>query len=467
MEGSDDTEISHPELQSDGLGTNFLYDYTSEINSNVEDTQVPSMVKSIFMSKDFDQLVVETPENELELLCSMASFRTCSENIEHDFEFTRSSSPSCGNSHCGLSAVSSHLDTRVKHDQESGIVDFNYSDLDLLGNNTSVTGNSENDRTPGRRDASERVATSNLIDPVKDSLDSEENSSSNVHQSASSQGSNSTPGSIENGRRCFEIGENMGVLRNWSMEALDLGDQFGAQDNFQKHESFELQDQTKYRGAAYDVTSNARYLHSVEKFEGNEYFNAFFHQSENFLSFQACLLSELCKWDQKGKCAVKPVISVNEPRSFSSSFPKLGSHEENTHYVRRSDCEVVSSAPKDEEETVVNLESDGEKLSKDCQAVSTKVVGMDYHDDADDLLSEIRMDLITQNACDRVERLVGTLTDDVPSSYHNVVVSSNDDEDVSHTQSCLTNEFPKLECKDGDEACHSEHITEEHVPVSI
>ncbi|XP_054821180.1 uncharacterized protein LOC129320056 [Prosopis cineraria] len=143
LEESDATEINHAELQSDGLYTDFLYDSTSEISSSVEDTRVPPSIQSPFMSKDVDQLDIqsqqriENSEAEFEFLSSEKSLHPCSGNIEHDCTFAWSSSPSCD---------SSHLDTRVKHTQENGILGFDYSEQNLFI----------------RRDALEQVATPTL-----------------------------------------------------------------------------------------------------------------------------------------------------------------------------------------------------------------------------------------------------------------------------------------------------------------
>lgn len=400
MEGSDDTQINHPELLSDSSCTDFLCRYTSEMESNVEDTQVPSMVKSVLMSRDLGQLDIqsqeriETSENEFEYLCSMESLHSSLEDIEHDSKFTWSSSPSLA--------------------QESGIMDFNYSEQSLFENSASVIGNPMNDKTPARSHAS------------KDSSDPEENSTPYVHQSASSHGSNSTPGSIENGVRYFEISD--------SMVALNLGDKFGAQDNFQNLgslglsddktdlwreiiEGYESHDSMKYREMVYDITSNARYSHSSKKYGEKEhslYSKAGFHQSEDLMSFESYLLSEFCKWDQKGKRAE---ISSYDPTSFSLSSPKVGSHEETTPCTEDKASKVMSSVSHHEGETVEDLDINGE---------------------------------------------------------HDIVTPCEVDEDASHTQSYLINECSELECKNGDHeacqydtdpACHSEYTTEVDVPV--
>ncbi|XP_028785099.1 uncharacterized protein LOC114741009 [Neltuma alba] len=371
-------------------------------------------------------------EAEFELLSSEESLHPCSENKEHDCGVAWSSSP----------RDNSHLDTRVKHVQESGFMGFDYSDQSLFGG----------------RDALEQVATSNL----------EEDNTPNVHHSASSHGSNSTPRSIEYDRGYLDICDNMEVMRNWSMEPVNLSSKFDARDNLETLGSVEIhndrmdqwnqiigyksQEAMEHRKMAYEIAPNANYLLSVEKFEGDNnslYSNV--HESEDLLSFQSYLSSEFCKWDQKGKCAL---ISPNDRRSFTSSLPKVGSCEENTPCGRHKSSEVKPSEP-NEEEVEVKLDIDGEQTNKDCQVVLSNVEGVDYHEKC----PSNEEDANDNDTGDRGERVLYVVTD----------------EDVSHTRSCLPNECSKLECEDDDQeyqhdmdpTCHSKYTIETRLPEEI
>ncbi|KAF7834100.1 MACPF domain-containing protein [Senna tora] len=137
----------------------------------------------------------------------------------------------------------------------------------------------------------------------------------------------------------------------------------------------------------------------------------------------------------------------------------LGSHEETT-CVGHKTSEVISTVPNDEEEAKVNLDIDTKQLNKDCEDVLSNVVGEgDYHEKCPSIGNETNDHF----------RYRGV---NAPSSYHNVVVSCNNDEDVSPTRSCLTNDSSEIERKDGDQtcqynmdpACYSEYTTLEHVP---
>ncbi|KAK4256847.1 hypothetical protein QN277_006517 [Acacia crassicarpa] len=302
-------------------------------------------------------------------------------------------------------------------EQESGFMGFNYTDHRLFG----------------RRNALEQAATSNL----------ERNSTSNVHHSASSHGSNSTPGSIEYDRGYFDICYNMEVLRNFPMEPVNLSDKFDAQDKFETLGSFEVhsdkvdqwnqiiegyksQAAMEYGEMTYDeITSKAKYLHSTEKLEDKKnslYSNANFHESEDLLSFHSYLSSEFCKWDQKGKCAL---VSPDDRRSFSSSFPK--------DTPKHKALNVIPSEPNEEEATVKLDIDDDKQTNKDGQIVLCDVVGIDYHEKC----SSNEEDANDHDIGDKGERVLHVVTD----------------EDVSHDPRSI-------------DTCHPEEMTPEDEKAS-
>ncbi|XP_061369877.1 uncharacterized protein LOC133312655 isoform X2 [Gastrolobium bilobum] len=277
---SDDTKIKHP-VQFDDLD-----DYTSEINYNIPS----SVVEGVFMPDDLDQVDIqernENSNDEFDLSYSLESLQYhCSQDIEHDCKLSWSSSP-CENLYIDFIGTTSNLDTSDERVQESRIMDFDCFEHVLLRNNASISGTPTNDKTPVTRDAS-----SHAKDRKELHLFHEENSTPNVHQSASSHGSNPTPLTIRNGR-CFEIGDNTEVLqvagmRCLSKVALNLGDQFDAENNLQNIQSFELhnvksyqwdmikeeyesQDIMKCKEMAYGITCNARHSYFVKKFDEAE-----------------------------------------------------------------------------------------------------------------------------------------------------------------------------------------------------
>ncbi|KAE9602746.1 putative calponin domain-containing protein [Lupinus albus] len=244
---SDDTEIKHTTFQFDGVD-DAMSDYTSEENYNI----MSPMVEGVFISEDLDHLDIQnTPRNEVpkaeyELFSSKELLQYhCSENIDHECKMNWSSSPSCGDLHIDYSDLKSDLDTGVEQAKQSRIMDLDYSEHDFSYPDVFL----------------------------------EENSTPNVQQSASSQGSTSTPQSIENGT------SGMSFL---SREAWNLGDQFDAGNNFQKNESFNLhndkndqqdkikeeyesQNITKCNETACGITSNARNSYFVKEFDETEH----------------------------------------------------------------------------------------------------------------------------------------------------------------------------------------------------
>ncbi|GAU25428.1 hypothetical protein TSUD_70810 [Trifolium subterraneum] len=284
---TNDTEIiMHPFPQSYDLhADDDLYDYKSEINYNIPDL----MVESAFVSGDLGQLDIrnqqrnEISNDEFELLSSMKSLEShCSDNIEHehDWKLTWPSSSTSGDLNMDVIGVTPHLDTRVEEDQESRNMDYNHFEHDSLRNNAPVFGTPTNDKT------SVMGATSHAKNKDADLID-EENSTPNEHQSASSQGSNPTPESIESGR-CLDVLDNMEVLQVAGMscltrEPLNLGDLFDAENNIQNIESFkshtdkndqrdkikefEAQDLMKSNELVHDIASSERSSYPVNKFE--------------------------------------------------------------------------------------------------------------------------------------------------------------------------------------------------------
>ncbi|KAJ1405004.1 CH domain superfamily [Sesbania bispinosa] len=507
---SDDTEIIHPDLQFDGLHTEDLYDYTSEINYNI-----PSpMIESVFMPEDLDQFDTqnqqrnEVSNDEFELLCSMESLQYhCSDNVEgeHNCKLSCSSSSSSGDLHV-LVGMTSHLDTRAEQVQGSRIMD--YVEHVLLRDNASVIGTPMSDKTPVT-DAT--LYAKNKKDP---DLFDEENSTPNVHQSASSHGSNPTPQTIENGR-CFELCDNMEVLQEAGMsclskKALNLGDKFDAGNDFQNIESFkvhndkndqwehEAKDKMILKDMAYGITSNARNSYFVKKFEETEHSlyspDCYFcntnspdravpqsddisstlwkkslayedkesqvnlrclddascncNQSEELLSGQSNYLPEFCKWDQKGKCAMTSKSNSAKDNKSSSCFLDDGSHEETTPSKQKASEVLVS------------------KVMLPCgpneeDAVSAAVIKLDT--DGKELNNDylaIASNTLVVDDCEQCPTLgddtnnfsdKGVTTEDIGET-NDAVVPANCDEDVSHTGSSVKNQSSKLECNDGHQA---------------
>ncbi|XP_027340115.1 uncharacterized protein LOC113853735 isoform X2 [Abrus precatorius] len=385
---SEYTENQHLVLQFDGLGTDDLYDYTSETNYDVESPMVE--FGSVYMPENFDQLGIQNQHrnedfnDDFELLCSMESLQChCSKNVEHDCELIWSSSHPFGDLRADLIGMTSHLDNRVEKIQESRFMDFDYFEHVLSGWTPS------NDRIPCTIDAS-----SHANDGKDPDLFQEGNSTPNVPQSVSSHGSNPTPNTTENGN-CFEIGDNMEVagMSCLSREALNLGDQFDAENNCQNIESFKLNNDKsghwdkikeehesqgimKCKEMAYGITYNERYSYFVKKFEETEhslycsdwYFrnsnssdrtvphsndisstslkkllayeernsqvdlkcldNASCNQSGECPSDQSYYLPESCKWDQKGKFAMTSYR--NNGNKSSPCILEDGLYEETT-----------------------------------------------------------------------------------------------------------------------------------------
>ncbi|XP_020227550.1 uncharacterized protein LOC109808814 isoform X2 [Cajanus cajan] len=280
-----DPENKHLVFQYDDLHTDDLYDYTSERNYIAS-----PMVEHVYMPEDLDQLNIQNQENfndDFELLCSMESLEyPCSEDIEHACELTLPSSPQ-GDLHTDLIDMTSHLDTKTEQVQESrSIMDFDYFEHVSISSNSSVIVTPNNVRKTGKRDAS-----SLMKDREDHDLFHDENVSPTVYLSASSHGSNPTPQSAENGR-CFEIGDDKEVLlvacmNCYSREAMNLGDQVDAENNFKNNDSFkvhkdkndqwdkikeehESQGTVKCREMPYQIISSAGYSYSVIKIEETE-----------------------------------------------------------------------------------------------------------------------------------------------------------------------------------------------------
>lgn len=477
-ENSDDTEISSPVFQFEALHTDDIYDCTSEINYNM-----PSpTVESVLMPEDLDQQDIqdqqrnEISNDEFELSCSMHTLQChCSDNLkhQHEGELAWSSSSSCGD--LDLIGMTSHSDTRVEQVQESRIMDFDYSENLMT--------------TPVKYEKNE-------VDP---DLFDEENSTPNLHQSASSHGSNPTPQTIENGW-CFDICENMKVhkvadISCLTREALNLGDQFDAENNFKNIESFKFlndkndqremvkehgsQDIMKCKEMSYGIASNTRNSHFIKKLQETEHsLYSYFcntnssdrvvsqnndiresqvdlksldyagcNKSDVLLSFQSYDLPELCKWDQKGKCAMT-LIQAKDNRS-SSCFLEDGSHEEITPCKQKT-SEVLMS------KVMLSYYSG----NNDCLALASNVLDVDDCEKSptNDTNTLCGKGVTTQDIGNQDQSALDIVIDDV-------VVHANCDEDVSNTVSYIANNTLKLECNDGDQArrcdedpaSHSEH----------
>jgi len=495
----EDPENNHLMLQFDNLHTDDLYDYTSEINYNI----ASPMVEHICLPEDLDQLDIQNQQrngiyDDFELLCSMESLQYhCSEDIDHDCEQTWSSSPPSGDLRTDLIHMSSHLDTKMEQVQESTrIVDFDYFEKLSLSSNGSVNVTPKNDKTPGKREASS--LTKYRKDP---DLFHEENSTPDVYQSASSNGSNPTPQTAESGK-FFETCDDKEVLlvaclNCYSREALNLGDEVDAENNFRNIESFkvhndkndrwdkikeehESQGIVKCREMPYQIISNA-----VKKFEETEpslyspdcYFcntnsadrvvphsndtrstspkfflayeeresqvglkcleNGSCCQSEKSLSCQSYYLPESCKWDQKGKCAI---ISYKDNKSSCSV--ENGSHEEITPCIEKT-SEVLS--------TVVKLDTDGKVQNIDSPALASNAVVLgdcEKPSTLGDDPSDFCKGDAAQDIGDGGQGVLDMIINDV-------VVPVNSDEVVPLTESLIANLSSK------------EHTRVVHVKVSL
>ncbi|KAK7318385.1 hypothetical protein RJT34_03084 [Clitoria ternatea] len=463
---SDESEDTENKQQFDDLHTDDLYDYTMEINYDVE-----SPIESVYLHEDLDELDIQYQErnevlsDDFDLLCSMESLQYhCSKNIDHGCETSSSISLPGGDLHADLIGLASHLDNRVEQVQENEIMDLDCFEIEhvLLSTNASVIGTPPNDRTRGTRDASWHGKDR------KDDLDlfHKENSIPNVHQSASSYGSNPTPQTAEN-CKCFETGDNMEFagMNHLSRDALNLQDQFDIAKNI---ESFELHndkikeeyesrgmmkcfvkkfEETKHslyspdcyfcnsscsdRAVSYSNDINSTSLKKLLAYEekGSQVDlkrldNASYNQSEEFLSNQPYYLPESCKWDQKGKCAIK-----------------LGTDDKE----KNNKCEALASNAQDVDDCGKGS-APGDDANDFCKGVTTQVIG------------------------DKVMRPPHVIANDV-------VVPSNCNEDVSScTESYITNQSPKLELNHGHQACqygkdpnnyHSEHTHVVHIKEGI
>lgn len=513
-----------------------MYDYESEINCDT-----PSlMVGSVFASEDLDQLDIENHQrneisnDEFELLSSTESLQYhCSDSIEdeHDCKMTWPSCSSCGDLNVDLIGMTSHSDTRLEQVQESRIMDFDHFEHVLLRNYAFVVGTPINDETPVKDAA---LYAKNRKDP---DLFDEENNTPNVHRSASSHGSNSTPQTIES-CRCFDICDNMEVLQVAGMsclarEPLDLGDQFDAENNAQNIESFKLhndkndrwdkikeyeaQDIMKCEETAYDIASNARDSYLVKKFEETEhslyspdcYFcntnssdravphsnnisttllkkclayedresqvdlrcldNASCNQSEELLSCQSYDLPELCKWDQKGKCAM--TSNRAKDNKSSSCFLEDSPQKKTTPYKQNTSevlmCEGMLSCVPNEEDmvsaAVIKLDTDGKEINNGYLALASNAIGVDDCDKCPTLGDG--KGVTTRDIGDGGQRILDMITNDV-------VAPTNCDEDVSHIGHGITNQNSKHDCDDGHQAYqydkdHVYHPGVVHIKVSV
>ncbi|KAL2342864.1 hypothetical protein Fmac_004149 [Flemingia macrophylla] len=499
-----DPENKHLVLQYDGLHTDDLFDYTSEINYNI----ASPMVERVYMPEDLDQLGAQNHKifiDDFELLCSMESLQyPCSEDIEHHCELTWPSSPK-EDLHTDLIDKTSHLDSKMEQIQESrSIMNFDYFEDVLLSSNASVLGTPKNDKSTGKREAS-----SLMIDREDHDLFHEENVSPNVYLCASSHGSNPTPQTAGNDK-CFEIGNDKEVLlvactNCYPRKALNLGDQVDAKRKFKNIESskvhndkieekHESQGTVKCREMPYQIISRVEYPISVKKTEEtkpslyspdcyvcNSNFpdrifthrsetssillkkflayeeresqvdlkfldNASCDQSEESLSCQSYCLPESCKWDQKGKCAT---TSYKDIKSSSCILEDV-SHPEITPSTQKA-SEVLS--------TVVELDTDGKELNIDSLALASNALAADdsekcstLGDDSNDFCKGDS----TQDIGEQGQRVLDMITNDV-------VIPANCDEDISRNESCTSS---KLELSGGhqkDPVYHSEHTREVHI----
>ncbi|KAL1326743.1 uncharacterized protein LOC107630904 isoform X1 [Arachis ipaensis] len=456
---SNDTEIRHLVHHFDDL-----CDYESEIQCN----STSSMVENDFMSTSLDELGSRSrqrpriSDDEFQLLCSRELL-----------QYHISETPYSGNVHVDFSGGIPHLDTRG---QESRMMEFGYTQNELLRDNDSILGTPMNNRMSVIRDVS-----SNAKDSWDQDLLIEENIPADVHKSASSHGSCATPLSIENGR-CFGAGENMEVLH----EVLNLGDQFEAENDYQKSDQwegikeYESQEKMKYKEIEHEITYG-KYTYFVKELEETEHslyspdcflcnktdssnravsdsndINATISekflvyedwksqvdsissslnscsQCGKLLSCQSSSLPQFCKWDQKGKFPMTKSGAIDNNES---------SHEETmTHKQETAEAYAVGA-------TDFKSLVDDEQPENDSEAIASNAMSLDNCEDG----SEGVIDMITNDAT-------------VPANY---------DEDVSNTRICITNQSSELECNDGNQSsqddmvlvCHTEHTLEPELPV--
>ncbi|MED6168177.1 hypothetical protein PIB30_009394 [Stylosanthes scabra] len=463
---SNDTEIKHPAHQSfddlHGDESDDLYDYASEVQYN----STSPIAESDFMSTDLDQNQ-ETPrisDYEFQLLCSRELL-----------QYHISEAPYSGNVDVEFSGGISHLDTRG---QESRMMEFGYTENELLADNGSNVGTPINDRRPVIRDVS-----SNAKDSWDHDLLIEENVSADIHKSGSSHGSCATPPSIENSR-CFGAGENMEVLHEDGLSCLSR--EFEAESDSQRSESlklhndknnqwedakeYESQDKVKFKEIEQGITSYENHTYFVKELEETE--NSLYspdcflcnktdssntavsnsidinttlsekclvtedlkshgdtsslslnscNQCEKLLPCQCSSLPQFCKWDQKGKC----------PMTKSGVIDHHGSHEETMPQKQEIAEENAVSA------TVSKPCDNDEEQEDDSQAIASNAMSLDECEDGGDGV----IDMILNDA----------------------TVPANCDEDVSNTGTCITNQSSELECNDGHQTSHQDMVPVQEV----
>lgn len=512
-----DTEIMHPSPQLYDLHADDLYDYKSEINYNI-----PSLTdESDFVSEDLDQLDIqnqqrnENSNDEFELLSSMESLEyNVEESSEYNVEYEHD---------CKLIGTTSHLDTTVEQVQESRITDFDFFDHVLLRNNASVTGTptSMNDKT------SIIDATSYAKNKRGSDMIGELNSKPNVHESASSHGSNQTPQSIESGR-CFDLSDNMEVLQVAGMncstrEPLNLGDLFDAENNVQNIESFksnndkndqwdkikeyEAQD-IKCKELAYCITSCARNSYSTNKYEEIEHslYSPDCHFcNTNSSDRDAPHCNEISSTILEKSLADEGMESQVDSRCLDNASCNqpgelLSCHSyylpEFCKWDQKGKCAMTSNRVKDSQSSSYFLEDSSQKENtpckqKDSEVLMSKVIlgsdgklnngCLDPEPDAlgvdkcercltqdDDTNDSCDKGVATQDIGDGGQRILDMITNDA-------VALTDCDEDVSHIGYCKTNQSSKLECNDAHQACqyyedhiyHPEHADMIHINEEV
>ncbi|XP_073225936.1 uncharacterized protein [Cicer arietinum] len=507
---TNDTEIIHTILQLHDIHTDDLYDYKSDINYR----------ENAFVSEELDQLDIqnqhrnEISNDDFELLSSMESLEYhCPDNIEHehDCKLTWPSS-SCGDLNVGLIGMTSHLDTRVEQVQESRIMDFDYSEYALLKNNASVIGTPTNDKT------SIVDATSYAKSKKDTGIIGEEYSTPNVHQSASSHGSNPTPHPTESGR-FLDVSDSIEVLQEAGMscltrEPLNLGDLFDAENDVYNNESFKLhsykndqwdeireyeaQDITECKELAYGIPSSVNTFEEIEHslYSPDCYFcntnssdralshsnritstlqkkslayedresrvdsrcsdNASCNRSGELLSCHSYYLPEFCKWDQKGKCA----MTSNRAKDIRSSSCVLEDDHKETTPCKQKDSEVLLSkvtlSCMPNEESIVSAAA--VKLDSDTDGkLNNGCLDFESNAQGDNTNDSSGKGVTTQGIGDGRQGILDMIT-------NNVVAHTYCDEDECHIRCGTTNQSSKLECNDGHQTCHVVHIKEKVKP---
>ncbi|KAJ7957105.1 Opaque endosperm10 [Quillaja saponaria] len=517
---SDDTGISNAAFHSDGSSTNCSYDSTSRVISDSEDSEMSTVVKSdtgekhISKSDILSQEKTEDPENLSELLVSNKLFQyPCSQNLEHVHnKLNSSSSPSSIDVHNSFNNWESHLASGIKLSEGADILDHIYSDLDP-GYGSSIVENLMNGNTTTGCSMTHRVAIPYLTGHEIGSIDSSdpvlldgENTIFNIHESASSHGSNSTPRTIEIGRRLFDVGDNLEVTSATSKscvsgEAVNLEGQFDAEDDSQDIHLYEVHngntDFLKKKIISRNESQTMIDRITPDAGHSSHYVDAYLHKTDYFgdiISYDrgSCMshVDSFVGYEDK----TSPIISrssnnvgliqceglPNEADVSEMDSSEKTSHDlENKAFMDPLAPKLIRSIALNDDEmvdgaTMVKLDSNAE-LNNHSQAAYLKSI-TDERDDGltitktDDTNGFHDVNILTHGVGKLGRKIEDIVTSDLPSSCHNVVGPAIHGEHTPDTLSCLTNERLKNGYKndhitsayDNDHVVSAEQMGEAH-----